>query len=90
MAMVTPLPGMNPSQQESSYHSQENDSVASTMNYESDSIASSEKDRERLNSNVDCTSEVIERWKGLVDMKDTILRQKNLQIERLSKGNAMH
>ena len=30
----------------------------------------------------DNTVELIEKWKGLIDMKDVILKQKNLQIER--------
>ena len=71
----------NPSQQ----NLHENYSSSGNVNYGVDSLRGKDSApvvRSNSSDINDGTVGVIEKWKGLMDMKDTILRQKHLQIER--------
>ena len=83
-ALVTPLPGTSPPQL--TYDHIPDCPSRHCMRFEPETTWYGRKVVEQsmveeLHSN-DNTVELIEKWKGLIDMKDIILKQKNLQIER--------
>ena len=80
-ALVTPLPGTNPLQQRSNTH--EDVSVAQELEGSTDKkMAFQHTMIENLSALDDGTLDLFERWKGLLHMKDVLVKQKNLQIER--------
>ena len=87
-ALVTPLPGTSPPQRASSdLHLQGREVPNAAIDVESvhsvrELKIALQQRLEEPPSPGDGAIELFEKWKKLLDMKDVVLKQKNLQIER--------
>lgn len=87
-ALVTPLPGTSPPQPTSDLHIHDQHPWRMSAREEENrhKRRNSKKEQETMSGlpvlPADNTVELIDKWKALIDTKDVILKQKNLQIER--------
>ena len=81
-ALVTPLPGTSPPQQANEQPPDHLIHQHIKLEPNSGRKVVEQRVTEEPPTTTDNTVKLTEKWKGLIDMKDVILKQKNLQIER--------